>query len=104
MTKLNKRQQKQVEYLAEVTTEDFANAMLKHTSFITSEKLDEMYDEAMELEVEFSQVSYDANYHSVTSEYCGLDKDTIAEAFGYYGEYSLYMDEYGQGLIVSNYY
>lgn len=105
MKNLNNAQMEQVTELGNVTTEEFANLMLKYTGIITSEQLDKMYNEAMELEEsgDFVQTSYDVDFYSVASEYCELDNDTISQAFGYYGEYSLYMDELGQGLIVGCY-
>lgn len=105
MTKLNKVQLGQVEDLGEVVSKEYAQLMLKYTNFISSEQLDKFYSEAMELEEsgDFIETSYDVNYHSVASDYCGLDKDTVEQAFGYYGEYTLYMDELGQGLIVGCY-
>ena len=105
MTKLNNAQQQQVTELGEATDKEFANLMLKYTGIITSEELQEMYNEAMELEEsgDFVQTYYDANFYSVASEYCELDNDAISEVFGWYGTYSLYMDELGQGLVVGYY-
>ena len=105
MKKLNEVQLGQVTELESVTDKEFANLMLKYTYFVSNEELETMYNEAMELEEsgDFIQTSYDVNYHSVASDYAVLDKDAIERAFGYYGEYTLYMDELGQGLVVGYY-
>lgn len=105
MTKLNNAQQQQVTELGEVVDKEFANLMLKYTYFVSNEELETMYNEAMELEEsgDSIQTSYDVNYHSVASEYCWIEKDAIEQAFGWYGEYTLYMDEHGQGLVVGYY-
>ena len=105
MEKLNNVQLEQLEDLSEVVDKEYAQLMLKYTYFVSNEELETMYNEAMELEEsgDFIQTSYDVNYHSVASEYAVLDKDAIEQAFGYYGEYTLYMDEYGQGLVVGYY-
>ena len=105
MKTLNEVQLEQVTELGEVVDKEFANLMLKYTGIITSEELEEMYNEAVELEEsgDFVQTSYDTNFYSVASEYCWIDADAIERAFGYYGEYALYMDELGQGLVVGYY-
>ena|SRR5699024_4884361 len=100
MTKLNKVQQQQVEELGNVTSEDFANLMLKHTHFLTSEQLEKCYNETMELEGDFVHVSYDVNYYSVIADYSVMNTDRLELAFNGYGELVLYMDELGQGLVV----
>lgn len=103
MEKLNDIQMEQLEWLEEATSREFASLMLIQTCFVSSEELDKIYSEAMELEGDFMHTSYDVNYYSVASDYAMLDKDLIVQAFGYYGEYSLYMDELGQGLVVGCY-
>ena len=103
MKTLNNVQLEQVEELKEVTSEEFADLMLKYTHFLTSEQLEKCYNETMELEEEFVHVMYDANYYSVVSEYCDINTDRIELAFNHYGEYALYMDELGQGLVVGCY-
>ena len=105
MTNLNNKQMEQIAELGEAVSKEFASLMLKYTHFVSNEQLEKMYNEAMELEEsgDFIQTSYDANYYSVASEYAVLDKDAIEQAFGWYGEYTLYMDEYGQGLVVGYY-
>ena len=102
---LNKAQMEQVTGLGEVVDKEYAQFMLKYTHFVSNEELEKMYNEAMELEEsgDFIQTSYDVDFYSVASEYCWIDKDAIEQAFGYYGEYTLYMDEYGQGLVVGYY-
>lgn len=105
MKNLNNVQMEQLAELGNRTTEEFANLMLKYTSFVSNEQLEDFYNQAMELESEdCAHNRYDVDYYSVASEYCELDNDTISQAFGYYGGFSIYMDDLGQGLIVSNYY
>ena len=103
MKTLNNVQLEQVEELKEVTSEEFADLMLKYTHFLTSEQLEKCYDDMMELEGDFVHVSYDVNYHSVVAEYCEINPDRLELAFNGYGELTLYMDELGQGLIVGCY-
>ena len=105
MKTLNNVQQQQLTELGEVVDKEFTSLMLKYTYFVSNEELEKMYNEAMELEEsgDFIHISYDANYYSVASEYCWLDKNAIEQAFGWYGEYTLYMDELGQGLVVGYY-
>ena len=105
MKTLSGVQLEQITELGEVVDKEFANLMLKYTYFVSNEELETMYNEAMELDEsgDFIQTIYDVNYHSVASDYAVLDKDTIEQAFGWYGEYTLYMDEYGQGLVVGYY-
>ena len=103
MKTLNNVQLAQLEELKEVTSEEFANLMLKHTHFLTSEQLEKCYDDMMELEGDFVHVSYDVNYHSVVAEYSVMNTDRLELAFNGYGELALYMDELGQGLVVGCY-
>lgn len=103
MKNLNNVQMQQVTELGNVTSEDFASLMLKHTNFLTSEQLEKCYNETMELEGDFVHVSYDVNYHSVVAEYCDIDTDRIELAFNRYGAHVLYMDELGQGLLIASY-
>ena len=105
MKELNNVQMEQIAELGEVVDKEFASLMLKYTHFVLNEQLEKMYNEAMELEEsgDFIQTSYDVNYYSVASDYVVLDKDAIEQAFGWYGEYTLYMDELGQGLVVGYY-
>lgn len=105
MKTLNKLQLAQVEELCGATSEEFAKLMLKYTRLVSSEQLDNLYNEAVELEEleEFVQCVFDVDYYSAVSEYCMLDNDTIKQAFGFYGDYNLYMDELGRGLVVEYY-
>ena len=109
MDKLNKAQSEQVKDLGEAVSEEYAQLMLKYTRIVSSEELDNLYNETMELmELEESSEDYvysvfDMCYYSVASNYCTLDNDTIEQAFGFYGDYNLYMDDNGRGLVVGYY-
>lgn len=105
-TLLNSVQLEQVADLVEVVNKEYAGLMVEYTHFITSEELDSLYSETVEFEeIENDSVHcmFDMNYHSVASDYAMIDNDTIRQAFGFYGEYSLYMDELGRGLVVGYY-
>lgn len=103
--KKNKAQLAQVEELENVTSKEFADLMLKYTRLVTSEQLDSLYNESIELEEleEYTHCKFDINYYSVAADYAMLDSDTIKQAFGFYGDFDLYMDELGRGLVVEYY-
>lgn len=105
MKKLNKTQVTQLEELENVTSKEFADLMLKYTRLVSSEQLDSLYNESIELEEleEYTHCKFDVNYYSVAADYAMLDNDTIMQAFGFYGEFNLYMDELGRGLVVEYY-
>ena len=105
MKKLNNVQLEQVEDLSEDTSKEFANTILKYTAIVTSEELDNLYNEAVEDEEagEYVMYNFDMNYYSVASNYCELDEGSILVAFGFYGELALYMDDLGRGLMVGFY-
>ena len=105
MKKLNKTQVTQIEELGNVTSKEFADLMLKYTSLVSSEQLDSLYNESIELEEleEYTQCKFDVNYYSVAADYAMLDNDTIMQAFGFYGEFDLYIDKLGRGLVVEYY-
>lgn len=106
MKTLNDVQVKQLEELGEVVSEEFAKLMLEYTRLVTSEQLDSMCDEAIELEESVDDYVYsvfDMNYYCVASDYGVLDSNTIKQSFSFYGDYNLYMDELGRGLVVGYY-
>lgn len=105
MKKTNKEQLLQLEELENVTSKEFTDLMLKYTSLVPSEQLDSLYNESIELEEleEYTHCKFDVNYYSVAADYAMLDNDTIMQAFGFYGELDLYMDELGRGLVVEYY-
>ena len=105
MKKLNSVQVDQVKKLSNVTKKEFANIMLKYTTIVASEQLDNLYSEAIELEElgEYLQNRFDESYYSVAADYDMLDSDTIKQAFGFHGNFNLYMDDLGRGLVVEYY-
>lgn len=104
MKELNSVQLKQVEELGNVASEEFANLMLKYTKIVSSEQLTNLYNEAIELEeLEESHCAFDMDYYSVAVMYCMIDSDIIKQMFGFYGDFNLYMDELGRGLVVEYY-
>lgn len=105
MKKLNKTQLAQVEELENVTSKEFTDLMLKYTRLVPNEQLDSLYNESIELEEleEYTHCKFDMNYYSVAADYAMLDSDTIMQAFGFYGDFDLYMDELGRGLVVEYY-
>lgn len=106
MDKLNKAQSEQVKDLGKAVSEEYAQLMLKYTIIVSSEELDNLWSEAIELEEsgeDYVNSVFDMNYYSVASDYAVLDSDAIKEAFGFYGDYSLYMDDNGRGLVVGYY-
>ena len=106
MDKLNKAQSEQIKDLGEVVSKEFSELMLKYTRFVTSEQLDRIYNRAIGLEESVDDYVYsmfDMNYYCVASGYGVLDSDTIKQAFNFYGDYTLYMDELGRGLVVGYY-
>ena len=105
MENLNKMQLDQVEELKSIASEEFVNSILQYTCFVTREELNNIFKNALELEAQEDCVKYilDVNYYEVVSYYCELEKNEIGQAFGYYGDFDLYMDEKGRGLIVGYY-
>ena len=102
MKKLNNVQLEQVKELSEDTSKEFANIMLKYTTIVASEELDNLYNGAVEDKEagEYVMYEFDIDYYSVASDYCKLD---ILVAFGFYSELTLYTDELGRGLMVGFY-
>lgn len=94
----------QVAELKSRTDKGFAILMYLHTRVVTSEGLDSLLNEALELEDQGDSVSYlfDESYSSIASEYYDIDihSNHIKERFGRFGYACLYMDELGRGLVV----
>lgn len=104
MKELNSVQLTQVKELGNDTSEEFANLMIKYTKIVSSEQLTNLYSEAIELEeLEESHCAFDMDYYSVAEMYYMIDSDIIKQMFGFYGDFNLYMDELGRGLVVEYY-